>query len=39
MGGRGASSGVISLHNATTEQKRIMGNIKNAITKRLNQET
>lgn len=34
MGGRGASSGVISLHNATTEQKRIMENIKNALTKR-----
>lgn len=34
MGGRGASSGVISLHNATTEQKRIMRNIRNSLTKR-----
>lgn len=34
MGGRGASSGVIRLQNATTEQKRIMENIKNALTKR-----
>ena len=32
--GRGVGSGVIRLQKATTEQKRIMENIKNALTKR-----
>lgn len=39
MGGRGASSGVIRLQNATTEQKRIMEILKMLLQNVLNQGT